>query len=772
MAAGMVGMGPVDTLVGRMVLQQKVLEAVASGNEAELEKFLAIHEAWRRTGTEMSRAMRLRRDFQKSPAERNRGAVMDAILTPSDQDQRNLDRASVRVDRAATVEQKQKALDALHQLRLDVAKKLTELPTKIKNLTGHDINTMAARDWADVQISIRIIRAVQTIKAPAWKWVHEWWINSILSAPITHLRNISGNTIFQAWDFTAQRMTEAMVNNLISAVPGTAPVAQSGAASFSEMEHMLKGLLPGMSKAWLNFFATFDREQTQFADELSQSKIERTERAPAIPGRFGRIVRIPTRLLLAEDDAAKTLIANIQVWAEAYRIAKSEGQSGNALSDRMNQLIQDQFSQAWVNAREQADRLTFTDDPGSLAKALLKARREVPALRFIIPFVTTPFNIFRVGLKKSPLGSLRLLWKSARTGMVQIKADRGGNFEYTRQEFVVDTAEQILAWGVTLALLGLILPDEEGLPRITGTAPKGWGERELAYRTAPPMSIRISDGTWLSYNGIEPFAVALATLIDGLNLFHRAKNAEEGGRVLSKGLESFMSQVESKTFLRGLGDLMEVLRRPATTGPKWGVNFATSWVPNIVRASVREADPDIRQTRVFPRETMSAFWSQAALRVKQGALPVEAIAPPPRVDLWGRDIKKFQGSGPRTDWIYRMLVPLRRYRVDLGLASDLDRMILNWNNSNPSDIRAPQTPQAAFSHRGVRIFMTDEEYHTYLQAVGKRAFAMAEGQIWHFQDPTERDMGRLDSVLRRARRIEKLRFVAALRRDSDPRLKK
>ena len=124
--------------------------------------------------------------------------------------------------------------------------------------------------------------------------IHEYWINAILSGPQTHLANIAGNALNAALDFTLQRGTEALINATLSTVGlGSAESPQVG-----EFGPMLRGLIPGIVRAWRNAWDAFGSEtQIIEADVLN---------APVTPasGKFGNPkAAIPGRPASASDRA-------------------------------------------------------------------------------------------------------------------------------------------------------------------------------------------------------------------------------------------------------------------------------------------------------------------------------------------------------------------------------------------------------------------------------------------------------------------------------------
>jgi hypothetical protein len=377
-------------------------------------------------------------------------------------------------------------------------------------------------------------------------------------------------------------------------------------------------------------------------------------------------------------------------------------------------------------------------------------------LKYFIPFVKTIANIFKAGIRKSPLGSVNMLYRSGERNAIDMKWN--GGWSYTRQDIgATHAAEQLIAWGLFVALRGFVEPDkDDGLPTMTGTVPfKGTtkGERDLAYRTAPPMSIRIGK-EWYSYGRIEPFATALGVMVDGLNSVKHAENGGDYTKAMGAMIEHLTAQLKDKTFARGIGDFLNAIE-DGSTMMDWAGNFAVSWVPNLIRVAAREADDSIREQKVWGRG--DEWGARFADRLEYKALPIAANAPPPKVDLWGRDIQKDTGENPATDWLYRMISPARMQPA--GDVVSVDRMLVNWNNAHPDETFAPAPPPPVWQksiktpegtiHKTVA--MSDEEYHKFLRESGKMALQYAVAEGLNYATPTRDDLQKVESALEKSR---------------------
>ena len=107
--------------------------------------------------------------------------------------------------------------------------------------------------------------------------------------------------------------------------------------------------------------------------------------------------------------------------------------------------------------------------------------------------------------------------------------------------------------------------------------------------------------------------------------------------------------------------------------------------------------------------------------------------------------------------MYRMFIPLRPQTVRADFATELDRLILNYNTQNPSNVMRPRTPFPHWVKGGVKLYMTDEQYNAYLREAGSTAARILErrrGSL-NFDNPSERDRKIIEAALPSARKRAK-----------------
>jgi hypothetical protein len=706
-----------NTMVARKLIETKGLEAFASGDDAEIAKIGAAMWQYRNTRSNLARALAAGRDFQETPAERNRRFIAEALYYPG-----------------ANVDRKLQGMD-LEQMHAELKKRagqMQKIRTKLLDM-GIDIGRLDEKTLNDPHSMAEIVRQIQISNAGFGDMAYEYWRNSILSAPTTHVANIMGNTASLTWNYTAQKATEAMINVITGNKQGT---------TFGELPGMWRALRDSQRQAARNAVIAFSTEQAVIEG------IRLEEKGVAIGGKTGRVVRTPQRILLAADEYAKTMILQAEIYSRAYQEAHSKGWRKEGLERRIKEILADPKSDMVNDAMEETRKLVFQAEPGAITQYLLQSRKVAGlgwVAKFALPFVTTPSNILKTGLQKSPLGILRMGTQAVR-----------GEYQGNRKALVHDAAEQLLAWAGTAALWSIVNDDDEtGLPRITGSRPSGGanpGKLQALQREAPAQSIRIG-GKWYSYARIEPLATAITFQVDLLNAI-RNRNGENSAERLSRVFSSMRSIVRDKTYLAAVGDIIRSVEDDAK-GLAVVHNFMASWSPNIVRTAMRAMDPYSRDYKLRQRDDRGTI-AEFASNVAQASAPLPRFQDAPRLDYWGRPIAKSEGLGHATDILWRMVSPIQIQTVKTP--ENFDRFLFNFNRkaaANGWDQYWPSMPDSNFKLEGKPGFerdaaMNPDEYATFLKRRGELFFAAASKRKWNFDNPNLSDRREFSRLMENA----------------------
>ena len=389
--------------------------------------------------------------------------------------------------------------------------------------------------------------------------------------------------------------------------------------------------------------------------------------------------------------------------------------------------------EAWQAAVKKARELTFQQDlltkkqggntvEDAVAK-LQDARTGNKLLGYLFPFVKTPYNIFRVGFRKSPLGSLNLAMQATK-GLYGMKD--GMPYLEAHPQLVRDLAEQAIAWTAFAFLFGAAEGDDDDDDKLilfTGSEPRkqSWGVRDLnARNTGGSYVVRIGgrNGIYINYGRLEPFATVLGTTVDIIRgIKRRGTSAENVAQVW----DYIAATVDRQPFLEGAANLVSLFDGRDNLPGQLKREALQAIVPNIVRQPLRNLDDYARDSRT------------AGMGYQM--FPVGALAEK-KVNPYGEEIRK--GSNP----IARLFFPAALQAN--ATVSDTDRALLNWNRNNPGKKAwAPQQPDSTYKNRqGQAVQMTAAEAHRYRTIAGRRAVAKLRGIVTPMvkKNPSEKDV--------------------------------
>jgi len=409
---------------------------------------------------------------------------------------------------------------------------------------------------------------VEKAAKPKWRnKISELYINFLLSNPPTHIVNTVSNGI------TA--IAQIPEYATAAAIGGARRLARGKAAQervmASEVGQRAIGLIHG-AKEGAHLFAKALR--TGEADDFA-SKVEGDE-FKAISGLKGEVIRIPTRLLTAEDQFFKGIARRMELGAQASRIAQREGLKGEARAERIAALIANPTDEMFDRALDYGRYLTFQRKLGKIGSHVSGITSESLLAKFIAPFVRTPINLLKFATERSPAAPLLKEWRADYMA--------GG----IRRDLAV--AKMLLGTG-----LGLSIYTAAAEGRLTGGRPPDDAKTRLLYADGwQPYSVKIGD-KWVSYSRLDPLsttiglAADLATLPDNLS----DRQRDDKAMIVTA---SIMSNLASKTWLSGVSSFVEGLADPGRYAGNWIERLASSFaVPAGVAGVARSIDPVARQ---------------------------------------------------------------------------------------------------------------------------------------------------------------------------------
>lgn len=692
-----------------------------------------------KVGTMVRRLVMESPEFAELPEERRRAIELRNALKGTEWGREGVARrlASLTLDSVAKV---RSVLDAMRRSLTD--RERQEQRRKVLEETGVDIDRLPADIADDPRRLDRVLTAALTGQATRADKLYEYWINAILSGPATHAANTIGNLANLAYELGLKRLGEVAVGKLLG---------RKDRARLDDFRAMWRAV--DVRGAWDRARTAFDLEAVSGAGKFNE------QAAPAIGGRLGRAIRIPGRYLRAADEFAKSLVVPVEAAAYALRTGRGRGLSGAELERHVQRELASDGSASSQYARRRSLELTFQEEPGAAIRYLVALREQGGAIgtvmKYMLPFLKTPGNLLRQGVRKSPLGVVPLATEAYR-------AWRSG--KGVSDELVSRAAEQLLAWG---AVAGLILAgDDDDLPVITGTNGGGSrGERDFRGRNVPAYSIRVGD-KWYSYRRIEPIATGLALIADGIEAYRSVRSGGDATAALKTALGGAVKMVGDKSYLASIGQIVDLVNNPEREGARWMTDFAASWMPNAVRQASAALDGERPDTNV---RTSGAQWWRDQWQVVLSKAGLARLAP--RVDCFGRPVTKDEAeeSGPG-DVAWRLMVPVATR--DAGSMDGAELAIWNWNAAHPEKAYWPSVPNFRFRHGGKDYIMTGRDYADFAREAGRLAHRQILNAINHRlirpSSPGEKDMDLIRQIFERSRRQTRDRFVRRHRADALP----
>lgn len=435
----------------------------------------------------------------------------------------------------------------------------------------------------------------------------ELWVNSLLSGPQTHAVNVTSNTL-TALAQVPEHLTAAALGaprRALDRFKGR----NTDAVTMTEVGARTFGLLQG-AKEGLRLF-----RQSLRTGEPSDlvAKVE-GQGMKAISGVKGEIVRIPTRLLTAEDELFKGIARRMELNGEAVRIARKEGLKGEAAKQRIAELSSMPTPEMLERSMDYARYLTFQRKLGPTASKIAAITQDQPFLKLFLPFVRTPTNLLKFAVERSPAAPLLKEWRK--------------DFAAGGASRDLAIARAALGTGLGMAIYELALQG-----KITGTAPTDKSKARLLYADGfQPYSIRVGD-KWYSYKRLDPFSTTLGVAAD-LALLPEGMSERQREEQTTLLVASIMGNLANKTWLSGVSDMIGTIEDPERNADRMMQRLAGSLaVPTGASQVARVLDPTARKT-----ETMGDAVQARIPGLTDGLMP--------KRDVWGREIVSEGGVGP------------------------------------------------------------------------------------------------------------------------------
>jgi hypothetical protein len=505
------------------------------------------------------------------------------------------------------------------------------------------------------------------------------WINGLLSGPLSHAKNIIGNSLFGLYQIP-ERAVAALYSNVLpkgvrswrELVPGSADEQIGLDEALTMIQSMRNGLVEGFQLASEAFRKNQPSdlltkiEQQRVPQETMGETLQRiTGVAPdtwmgKAMDYYGTAVTLPGRALMTEDEFFKGTFYRMHlntlverrgkaVYRDAIGNGMPEADAIKAMETEVANLLAHPPRDLDEAAMDYARRGTFTAELPPGLKAL-QGVFNTPALKIIVPFFKTPANISLEVIERTPFAPLSSKWR-------QEMAAGGVSRDMALAK--VTLGSSVLA---TYALLAA-----EG--HITGSGPKRQADREALERDGwRPYSIKIGD-KYYSYGGLEPVGALLAIAADYAEYARHEPDSTKVEQVFMGATFGLYEYLKEQPYLQGIGDIARLIGSGTPGQPVDGAKivnelakqyggFVIGGSPggaygSLVASIERMGDPAVRDPRLNPDLPMGIRGLYEAWNRYRSRLPYFSEAIPESLNLWG-DVR-VAGTGAA----YELILPTR-----------------------------------------------------------------------------------------------------------------
>ncbi|HVL66763.1 MAG TPA: M15 family metallopeptidase [Vicinamibacterales bacterium] len=442
----------------------------------------------------------------------------------------------------------------------------------------------------------------------------QYYLSNILSGLKTHERNFIGNAANALTNIIVHPAAVG-VDALRSAVTG-APRTAFLSEIPSQTAGALLGVERGIQEALFSLRHGVNRSaltQSLSAAEAGKLDVPRIE----FGGGGMNPLNWPGRALDAADQFFRAIARNTEAYGLAHAQARREGLRGDALQERMAQLLAgagDEGQKIAEQADKYARRAVFQEKAGPLVGNIQAIAQKYPALSFVVPFIRTPANILRQGFEFSPAGF----------GMQAARAGGREGSQAMARAGLGSLGVAGLAW---LAASG----------RLSGNGPSDPIDRaQLMESGWRPNAVRVGD-RWVGISLFQPISVPAMAIANAFESWRdRGMREADAPTKALEAMRGFGQSVLDLSFMSGVADLFAALSREGSAssrGAEYAGRIASGFVPlaGAQRTVAQAMDPTVRAPEGFTEQVMTG-------------LPGLSDNVPARMDRFGRDVQRPGGA--------------------------------------------------------------------------------------------------------------------------------
>lgn len=447
------------------------------------------------------------------------------------------------------------------------------------------------------------------------KGIMEIYMNGLLSSPRTQFRNLFGNALFQLYkipELTFSAGYGAVEHlalrglNKINLINNKHIIEnEADRIYFTEVYARLVGTLRAIRPAF-KFAAQAVRDKRVVGD--TKMDMPRNQ-MPAIYSDqqnafgsavniFGKFIRMPGEALVFGDELFKYTAKAAEESQIAMHHAinlQRQGMNADQIAEEVAELLYvnptviKQVDEAKLESVFQNKLPAFMEDFQRIVAKVKIPYLDFPILRVHIPFIKTPFNIYKVvynrslgpALKATALPTIEALWGFYRIGSrLAGNPDPGLALDYSKK-FMNDAAFRQKEMGLFASAASVFAISDALFQsgRITGPAPSDFAQREYYTKTLGvqpysfvfygPNSDRSKplfddkgmpngDLRYVSYAGIEPFGSFLGITAATRNIMRNSSDPMLNESLTMAYVLSTAQYFKQMPFLTGLSDLLDI----------------------------------------------------------------------------------------------------------------------------------------------------------------------------------------------------------------------
>ena len=547
--------------------------------------------------------------------------------------------------------------------------------------------------------SARATLSEKTISGRATDVWMTTWINGLLSSPVTHAKNIAGNTLFTAMQIP-ERAVASVIGKGRKAIFG-GEEAITGDEVYAQAVGMLQGLREGFD------FGVTAFKKNEATDPFTKIEAARAGRDPfdmsfgdsdfgkALSNGvryYGNFVTLPGRALMAEDEFFKGVAYRMELNALAVREGHKEyraliasgaddATASKAMQSTITRVLTDTPDDIDEAAKGFSRTTTFTRELETELQGIQRFLGN-PLMKMFVPFVRTPTNIMLEAMARTPglnLGSPRF-WSDFNAGgtrrdMAMARVTLGSGMVFGMGSYALEGK---------MTGYGPFRTEDRKALEGTGWQPFSFvfnksdvSDEDIA-RFSEITKINVGpDKVYISYAGLEPVATLLA--IAGTAGEYSMMEAGEAdmGRLMLGGALATYTYLGDQPMLSGVGEIVKVFSSSAKDAPgflynlfaqvsKQGTEFLIGGSPagayssllagveryvNPERSQVLEAVSDVEKMPIDG--AVKGFWEAVGYYKSRNPLTSDSL-PPMRDPITGQVKKAGKGN------LYEMFSPVKR----------------------------------------------------------------------------------------------------------------